>query len=503
MRGVRIGARPLLLALALTAPALCLGQEAGSTGEGTSTPAANTPAAINAPGGAAPVAVLPGTSMPGEAVPFGGLTGLRSLPAEYTNYDVSAGLGETDNVNLSDTHRKAQTLSAVSAAFDFIRSGSHLDLNAVGNFSDTDYLQGAYSNQVLGRFDGLADLTLWERHFKWLVRDDYGDQQTEVLQSLTPVNLQRVNVFSTGPDLTLQPTLSTFVEMQGLYSRNTWQNEPFSGNTESGSLTAGHQVSPAASLSLVGEVEQQRFDNRNLNTNYQVREYYGHYLLRGARTRVDLQGGVAQANDTGSWRSSPLLRASLSRTISPFSTLSIAAGREYSNAMGSFASLANGVTGGIPVGSATQTTGNALRTYGNVTWGYHRLRTSIDLLGNWERESYDVQSKFDFTQSDIGVNLRRQLTPRLSANILATLNRGQYGNQGFTNTYGTGGAGLVYHPGTWVVIYGRYDHQFRRSSGLPAQGLGYDENRIFIMIGYYPHSSGTGLPREMGGNGFR
>ena len=85
MRGVRIGA----------APALCLGQEAGSTGEGTSTPAANTPAAINAPGGAAPVAVLPGTSMPGEAVPFGGLRGLRSLPAEYTNNHVSPGLGTT------------------------------------------------------------------------------------------------------------------------------------------------------------------------------------------------------------------------------------------------------------------------------------------------------------------------------------------------------------------------------------------------------------------------
>ena len=58
----------------------------------------------------------------------------------------------------------------------------------------------------------------------------------------------------------------------------------------------------------------------------------------------------------------------------------------------------------------------------------------------------------------------------------------------------------MYHPGTWIVIYGRYDHQFRTSSGM-ARGLGYDENRIFVMVGYYPHSSGTGLPREMGGSG--
>jgi hypothetical protein len=462
--------------------------------------ASNAPDATGAPAAGVPAAVLPGTAVPGGAVPFSGLTGLTSLPAEYTNYDVSAGLGETDNVKLSATDRKAQTLSAVNGFFDLIRSGSHLDLNAVGNFSDTDYLEGAYSNQVLGRFDGLADVTLWEHHFKWLVRDDYGDQQIDVLQSLTPVNLQRVNVFSTGPDLTLQPTLSTFVEMQGLYSRNSWQNEPFSGNTDSGSLTVGHEFSPAATLSLVGEIEQQHFDNSILNTNYEVRDYYGHYVVRGARTKVDLEGGVAQANDTGSWTSTPLVRVKLDRSVTPSSTVSVAGGREYSNAMGSFASLGNEATGGIPVGAATQTTRNALRTYGNLAWSYHRLRTSIDLFGNWERQSYDVQSKFNFSMTDIGLNLRRELTPTLSANVTATANRGQYSNQGFTNTYSTVGAGLIYRPGRWVVVYGRFDHELRSASGV-TQGFGYDENRIFVMVGYYPHSSGTGLPRGMGGGG--
>lgn len=490
MRVVRAGAPPLLVAFTLTGPALCLGQQASGV-----------PALTNTSGGGAPAVVLPGNGVPGATVPFSGLTGLTSLPTDYTNYNVSAGLGETDNVTLSSTDRKSQTLSAVSGFFDLIRSGSHLDVNAVGNFSDTDYLEGAYSNQVLGRFDGLADVTLWEHHFKWLVRDDYGDEQIDVLQSLNPLNLQRVNIFSTGPELTLEPTLSSFVEMQGLYSRNSWQNEPFSGSTDSGSLTVGRQFSPASILSLVGEVEQQHFDNSSVNTNYQIREYYGHYVVRGARTRIDLQGGVAQANDTGSWHSSPLVRVSLSRNVSPYSTVSLGGGREYSNAMGSFAAIASGVTGGIPVGTAAQTTGNALRTFGDLTWGYHRQRTSIDLTGNWERESYDVQSKFNFSQTDVGLNLTRQIAPRLSANIMATLDRGQYGNQGFDNTYGTAGAGVVYHPGTWVVIYGRYDHQFRHSTGVAAQGFGYDENRIFVMVGYYPHTSGTGLPRGMGMGG--
>jgi Putative beta-barrel porin 2 len=506
VRIIRIGGRSLLLALALSAPLLCLGQEAGS-GADTSTPTSNVPPASSAPAVGAPAAVLPDASLPGAVVPMPGLggpgaTGLTALPAAYTNYGVSAGLGESDNVNLSPTHPKAQTLAAANLFFDLIRSGSRLDLTAIGNFSDTDYLEGAYSNQVLGRFDGLANVTLLEHHLKWLVRDDYGDSQIDVLQSLTPLNLQRINVFSTGPDLTLEPTLSTFVEVQGLYSRNTWEDSPFSGNTETGTATVGDQLSPAASLSLVAEVQQQRFDDSSVNTDYQVHEYYGHYAARAARTRLDLQAGVAQANDSGSWTSSPLVRLSVSRNVSPFSTLSLAGGRDFSNAAGSFASLAGGVTSGIPVGAGTQTAGNAVHTYGNLTWGYRRLRTSVNLIGGWERRDYDVQSKFNFALTDIGLTVRRELTPQLSANITATLDRAQYDNQGFTNNYGTAGAGVIYRPGTWVVIYGRYDHQFRNSSGL-ARDLGYDENRIFVMVGYYPHSSGTGLPQQMGGGGFR
>ena len=498
--------RSLLLALALAVPALCLGQEAGSDAAGTTqTPPASLPAAGTPGTGGMPAAQVPGAVLPGLVLPSSGLgaIGLTPVPLDYTNYGASVGMGETDNVNLSARDPKSQTLASANAFFDLIRSGSRLDLDAAGTFSDTDYLEGAYGNKVLGRFDGLANMALWPQHLTWLVRDDYGDAQVNALQSLTPGNEQVINVFSTGPGLTLQPTLSSFVQLQGIYSRNTWQDSPFSGNTETGTLTVGHQFSPTSSISLVGQVQQERFDNRNANIDYQVREYYAHYLVSYTRTRLDLQGGVAQANDTGSWTSSPLVRFTLSRGLSPFATVSVAGGRDYSNAMGDFASLDSGVTGGIPISSATQTTGNALHTYGNVRWGYQRLRTNISFYGGWERRAYDVQSKFNYTLTDVGLNLGRQIAPRLTANVVATVDRGQYGNQGFTNNYGTAGAGLVYRPGTWVVVYGRYDHQFRRSSGL-AQGLGYDENRIFIMIGYYPHSSGTGLPQQMGvGSGLR
>lgn len=495
----RVLDRSLLLALALLVPALCLGQQAGSDGAGNSAPAANGPA-TSTPGGGVPAAELPGAALPGAVLPFQGLgtTGLSQLPAEYTSYGASAGIGETDNVTLSASDRKSQTLANTNAFFDLIRSGSRLDLNAVGNFSDIDYLQNAYGNQVLGRFDGFANATLWSNHLKWLIRDDYGDSQVDVLQALTPTNLQRMNVFSTGPDLRLQPTLLTFIDLQGLYSRNTWQDSPFSGNTETGTLTVGHQLSGASSLALVGQVEQERFDNTVLNTNYQIREYYGRYDVKVTRTAIDLQGGVNQANDTGSWKSSPLVGLTITRNVSPFSTLSLSGGRHYNNASGNFASLSTGSSGAIPVGPAAQTTASALETYANADWGFQRQRTTVNLFGGWERDAYSRQSTFDVTREDVGLTLGRQLTPRLSANVTGTFYRSRYVNQGFTDNFSIVDAGLVYRPSEWVVLYGRYDHQFRSTSGA-TQDLGYDENRVYVMIGYYPHSSGTGIPGEGGG----
>jgi hypothetical protein len=471
--------RAILLALALTAPVLCLGQQAGM-------PIASSPA------GGLPAAELPGAGLPG----FAALRGLPGspLPAEYISYGVAAGVGASDNVNLSSTDRKSGGLTAANLFFDLIRTGSRLELNALGNFSDIDYLEHSYGNQVLGRFDGLANLTLWSHHLRWLVRDDYGDTQISILQALTPTNLQRVNVFSTGPDLTLQPTLTSFIELQGIYSRDTYQTSPFDGQSEMGSFTVGHRFSPASSVSLVGLVEQERFDNRNLNTDYQIREYYGRYHLKGERTNIDLQGGVDQTNDTGSWKSSPLARLSISRNISARSIISLSGGRDYTNARNSFANLAAGASGGgIPIGAAAQTSGNALRTYGNARWDFHYLRTTIGLFGGWERNGYDRASQYDVSQTDVGLNLGRQLTPVLSAQIMATADRSRYGNQSLTNTYGTADGSLIYRPGAWVVIYGRYQHEFRRSSGI-SQGLGYDENRVFIMIGYYPHHRGSGAP---------
>jgi hypothetical protein len=482
--------RWVVTALAVASPALVFGQSAPSEGAPSESAPAVAPAqAVSGVGSVG--AALPGAVLPGESP-----TLLGPEPPEYTLYGVAAGIGESDNVNLVTTNPKSATVTAANADFDVKRSGTLFDATALGNFSDLYYVQGGYGNELLGRFDGSADAKLWADRLKWFVADDYGEEQTDPFQTLTPNGLQRVNVFTTGPDLTLRPSYATFVDLSARYSRVTYQRSPFDGHNLLASAEFGRQLSALSSLSFVVQAEELRFDNTTVNTDYDRREAYLHYRVQGARTSIDAQLGMAQADDVNSsWKTSPLARLTLTRRLSPFALLTVAGGREYTDAGGSFSNLQSGAGGGIVVAPVSQTTSNALRDYGSGGVVFERLRTTLGLTADWERDTYDLQPIFDVTRESAGLNLGRSLTPRLEANISASLQRYDYFSEGFTDKFGTVGGGLVYRAARGVVAYVRYDHSFRRAVGTPNGVVGggdYDENRVFLMVGYRPHSDEAG-----------
>jgi hypothetical protein len=472
--------RAVVAALAIASPVLAVAQTA----------------APQAPAPAPPVQAVPGVGsvgaeLPGAMMPPQGASDVGPEPAQFTRYGIAAGVGETDNVNLATTNPKSQTMAAANLDFGVKRSGSRLDATASGNFTDLYYLEGAYSNQLLGRFDGLALAKLWPEHLNWMIGDSYGEEQTDPFSAITPLSLQRVNVFQTGPQLTLHPSDATFVSVNAGYSSITYQRSPFDGHDFLGSFEAGREFSALSRVSLVVEAESLRFDNTTLNTNYDRRQAYGHYLIEGARTSIDAQLGATQANDVGSWKTSPLARLMLTRKLSPFSVVTVSGGREYTDSGGSFSNLTANAAGGILIAPSAQTTANYQRDYGSAGWRFVRLRTTIGLTADWEQDTHDLQRIYDARREDVAVDLGRSLTPALFASVTGSVNRYQYINQGFTDKFGTVGAGVAYQAGRWAVIYGRYDHAFRRSSGLANPlfgGTQYDENRVFIMIGYRPHA---------------
>ena len=430
-------------------------------------------------------ATIPETQSFSSALPTG-----RS---QTLDFDASLGIGETDNVFDTPTDHRAQTMAILGVDFGWVRTGSALDANVVGNFNYLDYLQHAYKSQLLGRFDGLTSLSLISDHLKWLLQDDFGEGQLDPYAPATPTNLEHINVLTTGPEFTLRPLSDTVVQLGARYSLNTYETSPLSGYRLSENVLLERLLSSNSNVALGAESEQLRFDNTIVNTDYDLSRFYFRYDITGARTHITATVGEAQANDGGKWVATPLVTFSVTHQLSSQTSLSATAGRELTDAGDAFGGLRGGAAGGVAVASAAETSGDFLRNYVTAGLQLRGVRTTIGLTADWERDTYAVDEAFDVTRGDLELRLNRQLSNALGAGLFGALQQSRYFNQdGEINSHIVG-ANVTWRASRTLFVDGRYSHNFQGTSG---GGYGYSSNILFVTVSYRPLQSGEQPDRQ-------
>src|SRR3984957_15926119 len=153
-----------------------------------------------------------------------------SPPAQPLTYGVDVGVAETDNVTLVPTNKGSQTMAVADVHFDGNRQSRLFDVDAKGNFSDINYLQGAYGNELVGRFDGVAHVALIPERLTLALSDDFGQAALDPFTPTTPTNLENINYVSTGPDLNLRLGPTSFFNASARFARAQYQTSPFNSN---------------------------------------------------------------------------------------------------------------------------------------------------------------------------------------------------------------------------------------------------------------------------------
>jgi Putative beta-barrel porin 2 len=402
---------------------------------------------------------------------------------ESLAYGVDAGIGESDNVTLVESNKVSQTIAIADADLEFKERSRLFDADLKGNFSYLDYLQNAYANQLIGRFDGIADVALIPGRMTWDVQENFGQGQIDPFTATTPTNLQNINYVSTGPDLHLKLGPTFFLDMTARYARATYQTDPFDSNRLLGSVALGLPLSAQSGVSLNGSFLRVLFDDTATNTDFNRSSAYGHYEISGARTDLTASLGVTKVDEGGQSMTGPLARLELSRRLSAAQKLKLAFVRDQTDASTGFSTLQSGAAGGIVTAPAAVTLTNYTLTYGSVTWEYTRNRTILALSGTWEKDSYDNQPQQDLTRGTAQFKVERQLSRVLTAQIIGSVYHTEYTNTDFSETDGLIGAALTYREGRGLEIRLRYEHSSRVVSEV---GSGYTENRAFLTIGYRP-----------------
>lgn len=405
-------------------------------------------------------------------------------PAEESQLTISAGVGETDNIHLTSSPTQSQTLGLLGLNFDLQHQRSLLNVDAKGDFQYIDYLQNAYGNQLYGRLDGLVSINLIPGNWKWIFEDHFGQAQLDPFSPLTPLNLENVNVFSTGPDFRVRLGATGFIEMNLRYTLTHYQTSPLSGNRELANLAVGDQLSAVSSVSLNVDEQRLRFDDTSTNADYDRREVFARYELRGARTGFDFDLGTSQTNETERWVSAPLAKLNARRLLSPSLTFTLTVGHELTDANDSFRNLKNGAAGaGIVIAPVAGTTDTYLSNYGSADLRFEQKRTAIALSARWERDTYAQFASLDVTSGALGALVERRLNPMVSVQARGSWQHVHYYSSGYYETDWPVGAALLLTPGRRVNFKLTADHIRHNVTG---QGLAYTENRVLLTAEYQP-----------------
>jgi hypothetical protein len=448
------------------------------------------------------------------------LTGLPTAQAPPLVYGADVGIGETDNVKLTATDKISQTIATTDFDLAVNQQSRLLDVKAAGAFSDLVYLQGAYGNEFIGRFDGLGQVAIIPERLTWVLRDEFGQASVDAFTQLTPNNRENLNYVSTGPDLYFRLGATGFIKAGARYANAYYQTSSFGSNRVLATLAAGLQLSAGSSVSLNGAAERVLFQNTLINSDFDRYSVFGRYEAKGARTELAVDLGattvdqsalapmVTLENEPGSTNevpvtvpghpatstTGPLGRLELSRALSPATKLILTAGRELTDDASSFSTQYGGGTLGA-IGSLNSaptplTSDPDTTTYGSIRWQYMYYRTGVLLTGIWNRNSYPEARQFNLTRGGAELDVLRQLTPALTAQLVGRWSKVDYPEATLATKIGSPendtkviGAALIWRQGRWLEVRLRYDHT---SYDVSQGDFGYGENRVFLTVGYRP-----------------
>lgn len=401
------------------------------------------------------------------------------------SYDVSAGVSETDNVRLTPTDTRSDTISTVGFDLDLNEQRRYFEADVAANLDYLDYLRDSYSPGVIGNFLGDARVNLFPQRLTWDFSDNFGQQQINPLAPVTPANRENVNYFSTGPDLTLPLGSVLQMLLDVRYSNVRYQTSPLSNNRYSEGAGLRRELSPNSYVSLNVEDEEIHFDRSDINPDYDQQEAYFRYHGEGIRTKLDVELGVERLQLPEGSTSLPMARAEATRQLSPFMSLTFTGGHEYSDAGDDFR-LMQTLGGANLVTQAVQPTYSPFKNnYVTLAWKYTRERTGFGFQVGHFTLDYVAHSALSNALNEerttFAANATRHLTPNLEADVIFSFQRDDFEQAVGNSNLLTGTLQLTWRASRRVSIVSEYDHARRQSELRITQ---YQDNALWVKLRY-------------------
>ncbi len=407
------------------------------------------------------------------------------------NYGADLGIGYSDNI-AQTTNKISEEIAEVGAQFSGLAQTSRLQADVVGDLEHLNFLQGTYSPEVIGNLSGFASFALIPEYLKWSLQDYFGQGITDPFAPVTPANREDINTVTTGPTLTLPLSTHELLTLTGGYTLVTYQTSPLSSDQFSGGVSFTELLSQLSRVSLSVDDKRIDFQNDTLNPDYDQRDIYVRYQATGARTKLIADIGYDQIRGPQELSAGGFLgRLTVIRTLAAQSTLTVTAGREFSDSA-SFVGQSQTVNGiGLQTTQGAQTATPFTNQYITGAWTFTRPRTTFSVLASHYQQTYQGNDVLDQTMTEGGVHVTRILFPAWSAGVYANYSKETFSEQTNGNYRQlNSGVDVKWQLGRRFALALQYQY-YKRSGDLALYNV--TENEIFLRLQYGNGALRSGL----------
>jgi hypothetical protein len=423
---------------------------------------------------------------------------LHNQPNEWSGR-IAAGLIETDNVERTATDPMSDTIEEVSADVALHEQTRRLDADVLSNLQYLNFAHDIYPHEVVGNFIGSSTFAVLPKEFEWVALDNFGQQQLDPTTAVTPINLENINYFSTGPDLLIALSPLVHAQVSARFSNVYYQTSDLNNNRGDASVALVRSLSATSNVSLNVAAGRILYDDSAANPDYTTQEAYLRYDAQGARSKLAVDLGYDEVTGLSSTGAGPLVHVDATRVLSPASRLDLSFGQDISDTSNLLRQL-QGLNGLAVNATYLQRADDPfINRYARAAWDFDRNRTFVnfDVAVYQERHLEDSSLNQVRTQSDVSV--RRNLAPALTASVGASYARGTFTASAASYRNLSASAGLDWRIGRHLDVRTEYDRFDQRGDVMTNQ---YTENRIGVTVGWQVDSTRLPGTIERNGNAF-
>ena len=374
----------------------------------------------------------------------------------------------------------SDTIEEAVAAVAFHEQTRRLDADLLSNLQFLRFGRNIYSDEVAGNLIGDATFAILPKEFEWVAQDNFGQQQLNPTVAATPLNLENINFFTTGPNLLFAFDPLTHAQISLRYSNVYYQTSDLNNNRGDADISLIRSLSATSNGSVNVGAEEVRYEDTADNADYKMEQAYLRYDLQSSRTKLTADLGYDQATGLPSSGGSALVHIDASRVLSASSRLELSVGQDISDTGNLLRQLQS--LNGLAVNAAYLQNANDpfINRYAKLAWEFTRNRTLIDIDVARYEEHHLEDIGLDQGRTQVDLTVRRNFAPALAGFIGGTYARANYTDSAASYRDVNAFAALEWRFGRRLNLRAEYDRFDQHGNALTNV---YLENRIGVTLG--------------------